>query len=253
MKHTRKKLLCSLLPLGLAVGLSSCSTTPQAPIDTKAASVLQVMSDKLAAAKTLRVSATRDASPGFHAGYKMAEKTKVSVALQRPNKINAVSDSNLGKRLVCYDGSTVTFADVSGGTHAQLKAATDIDSTARALVNTYSVMPPLVELLANNPKAFLLEGVTEGECKGTEVIAGVTCDHLAFKQSELSWELWVNTTDHLPKKMVITYPNGEGGAPLKMTLLVEKWELNAPVSAADLNMTLPKDSTLVEMIPLTNS
>lgn len=253
MKHTRNELLCSLLALGVAAGLSSCSTTPSAQVDTKASSVLQAMSDKLAAAKTLRVTATREASPGFHVGFDVAEKAKVSVALQRPNKVNAVSDSNLGKRLVSYDGSTVTFVDVKAGTHAQLKAEKDIDSTARALENTYSVMPPLVELLANNPKAFLLEGVTGGESKGTEVVAGATCDHLAFKQAELSWELWVNTADHLPKKMVITHPNGEGGAPLKVTLIVEKWELDAPVSAADLNLTLPKNSTRVEMIPLTNS
>lgn len=253
MKQNYRKLLSSLFALCLTAGLSSCSTVPQARVDARTQAVLQAMSDKLAAAQTLRVTATRESSPGISVGFDMAEKASISATVQRPNKINATADSNRGRRLVSYDGSNVTFVDLKAGTHARVKAGQDIDSTARALEQTYSVMPPLAELLANHPRDFLLEGVKDGQSKGTEAVAGTACDHLAFTQQDLSWELWVGTSDHLPRKMVITYPNGEGGPPLKVSLLIQKWELNAPVSASDLNVTVPKDSTLVEMLPLTNS
>lgn len=245
----------STLPFLLiaAIGAAtSCSTLSQKTVDAQATAVLQSMSDKLAAAKTLRVTATREASPGFHLGFDLAEKAQIHAAVIRPNKITAHAETNLGKRSVAYDGSTVTFVDHKPGTHAKVKAGTDIDSTARSLQRIYSVMPPLVELLANQPAAFLLEGVTDGRHAGTQTIAGTACDHLMFKQADFSWELWVGTADHLPKKMVITHPNGEGGAPLKLTLQVQKWELNAPVSETDLQVTIPSSSTAVEMIPLTH-
>ena len=103
----------------------------------------------------------------------------------------------------------MTFVDHKAGTHAVVDAGQDIDSTARALEKTYGVMPPLVELLANQPQLFLLEGVTSARHLGTQSIDGTACDHLAFEQPFLSWELWVGTADHLPKKMVMTHPTAK--------------------------------------------
>ncbi|MEI6536891.1 MAG: hypothetical protein WCN98_16215, partial [Verrucomicrobiaceae bacterium] len=65
-----------LLMLGAATGLVSCATTSSstpAQLDTRTASVLDAMSTKLASAKTLRVTATRTTSPGFHAGIPVAQ------------------------------------------------------------------------------------------------------------------------------------------------------------------------------------
>lgn len=251
MKSTKPNLLCSLLALGLAAALSSCST-PQARLDAQTSTVLQAMSDKLAAAKTLRVTATRDSSPGFYVGFDVAEKARVSAAVSRPDKIAARADTNLGKRSVFFDGTNVTFVDHKAGTHAQVKGSGAIDGTVRSIEEVYGVMPPLAELITNKPSAFLLDGVTSGSCKGKEKIGGTECHHLAFQQANLSWELWVGVSDNLPKKMVITHPNGEGGAPLKATLLVEKWELNAPLTTADLAVSVPTNSMRIDMIPLGN-
>ncbi len=246
------RFLCSLFAVGAAVGLSSCASSSQPRLDAKTSSILQAMSDKLAAAKTLRVTAARTASPGFYIGFDVAENAQVTAVVSRPNKLRAEAETNLGKRSVGYDGKTVTFIDHKAGTHAQVKAGLDLEDTARSLQNTYGVMPPLVELLANHPREFLLEGVTRGEFKGMERIGGSACDHLAFKQERLEWDIWVDSTNLLPKKMVIKHPNGEGGPPLQVTLTIEKWELNAAMSPADLALSIPKGSTSVAMLPLTN-
>ena len=233
----------------VATLITSC-TSPTAGVDANAAAVLQSMSDKLAAARTLRVTATRESSPGFYIGFDVAEKAHISAAVARPNKIAAKADTNIGKRSVFFDGTNVTIVDHKAGTHAQVKGAGDIDGTVRALEKTYGVMPPLAELITNKPGAFLLDGVTSGSCKGKEKVGGAECHHLAFQQANLSWDLWVGVSDSLPKKMVVTYPNGEGGAPLKTTLLIEKMELNAPVSAADVAVSIPQNSENIAMIPL---
>jgi hypothetical protein len=208
------------------------------------------MSDKLAAAKTLRVSTTRTASPGFTAGIKLAESATGDLVLRRPNKLAANMKTSDGARTLGFDGSNLILVDHAAGTHAIVKATGDIDHAVRSIQNTYGVAPPVSELLANHPRALLLDGVKTGKHTGTESVGGVECDRLAFEQDGCSWQLWVATGDKLPRRITFTYPNGEGGAPLTMTATITKWELNAAVSDADLAVKAPSGSRAIEMIPI---
>jgi len=56
------------------------------------------MSDKLTTAKTLRLSLTRTASPGFYVGMDVAESASGTIAVQRPNKLAANLKSDKGPR-----------------------------------------------------------------------------------------------------------------------------------------------------------
>ncbi len=206
------------------------------------------MSAKLAAAKTVRVTANRTASSGSIAGIDVAEKAHVTAVVVRPNKLAAIADTNLGKRSIFYDGANVTLVDHKPGTHAQIKAARDIDSTVRALEETYDVMPPLAELMANDPRGILLDGVTKGEHKGTETVDGTLCDHLSFQQPGIAWELWVGTGDMLPKKMTVNRTDAKGEA-RTVSVVISKWELDTVIPASEFTANVPKDSIAVEMIP----
>lgn len=246
-----RQLAAPALFLLIAAGLSSCvSSARPHGADPQAASVMEAMSRRLASARHLRVTATREADPGFYVGFDVAEQARIRAVVSRPGRLLAVADTNLGRRSVGYDGREIVFIDHKAKTHARAKAGHDIDSAVRELENAYGVMPPLAELLVNQPSSFLMEGVTRAQHQGTEKIQGTLCDHLAFQQANLSWELWVATTDHLPRKMVVTHPNGEGGSPLKVTLLIKSWDLQTPVSDADFSLPVPAGSTLVEMVPL---
>lgn len=231
-----------------ALFLASCSTTQQ--IDSKTNTVLNGMSDKLAAAKTLRVKVTRQSSPGFNAGMVVAESANGSVVVQRPGRLSAQMKTSEGARTIGFDGSNLTVVDHAAGTHAVVKAPGDIDNAVRSIQRIYGLTPPVGELLSNHPRALLLEGVKTAKHTGTESINGVECDRLAFQQDGLSWQLWVATGDKLPRRISFAYPNGEGGAPLTMTATITKWELDTPVSDEDLTVKPPSGSRLLEMIPL---
>ena len=250
----KRSLLLSLLAIGASGWLGSCSSIPSsgARLDAKTDAVLTAMSDKLAAAKTLRVSSSRKASPGFHAGVAIAESSSGTVVVQRPDKLVARANTSEGKRTIGLTNGKVTLVDHKAGTHASVKAIGDIDQTLRSIEEIYGIMPPVAELLVNHPRAFLLDGVKTGSFVGNENVGGVSCDHLAFTQEGLTWDLWVATGDSLPRRMKVTYPNGTGGAPLTMTADISKWELGASLSAADLSIGIPADSVAVEMIPLNN-
>ncbi len=252
MTHANK--LSVLLALGTTTGLVSCATsggTSKAKLDSKTVSVLDAMSSKIAAAKTLSVSSTRSNSAGFYAGMPVAKSASGTVVVERPNKFAAHLKTSEGNRDFGFDGSQIIVVDHKAGTHGTAKAAGDIDRAVHGVAATYGVTPLLGELLANNPKAILLEGVQTGKHVGTDTVGSTECDHLSFTQEgQVSWELWVATSDQLPRRITMTYPNGEGGAPLTMTTNISNWKLNIPLSAAELSVKAPSGSRELEMIPL---
>ena len=67
--------------------------------------LLRQMSSKLAAAKNFSVEATREIDAALLEGRDVPEKAKVSAAVQRPNKLAAVSKSNHGVRRIVADGN----------------------------------------------------------------------------------------------------------------------------------------------------
>ncbi len=244
------KLIHTFIGALAASFLASCATSPTGSVDTKTDAVLTAMATKLAAAKTLRVRTTRTASPGFTVGLKVAESATGDIVVRRPDKLVARMQTNDGARTIGFDGSNVTVIDLAAGTHSTVKSQGDIDHAVLGIQDIYGVAPPIAELLANRPRALLLDGVKSGKHAGIENISGVACDHLVFTQDRFSWQLWVATGDKLPRRIKFTYPNGEGGQPLTMTATIAKWQLDAPVSDADLRVKAPTNSRAVDMIPI---
>jgi hypothetical protein len=239
-----------LLAAASAVCLSSCATPAKVTLDAKTDSILTAMCDKLAAAKTLRVHVSRAASPGIGSGITLAEKAAGTVAVQKPDKVAAELRTSEGARAIGFDGRTLTVVDRAAGTHAVVPAAGDIDHTVRAIQKTYGLTLPVSELISNNPKALLLEGVKSGTCTGSGTVNGVPCDRLDFTQEGLSWQLWVATGDKLPRRLSLAYSKGGGGAPRTVTADLTQWQTDIPLSGAELSVKPPAGSRALDMIPL---
>lgn len=238
-----------LAPLSLA--LCSCATMePKPQLDAKSAEIIHAMSGKLAAAKTVRISATRTASPGFFVGETVAMEAHINGVLQRPDKLASTARTNLGTREIRYDGKQLLLVDRAAKTHALVPAPATIDEAVTSIEQHYGFMPPLAELVVNNPEAVLLDGVKSGHWVSTEAIGKEPCEHLAFQQDNLAWEIWVSAQDQLPRQLRVTYPNGEGGQPMVMTVTIQNVVLDGPVNAAEFKLTIPAGSRELQMIPL---
>jgi hypothetical protein len=248
MKSQRQPLF--LLALGAAALLSSCSTPTTASLDAKTETVLDAMCAKLASAKTLQVQATRETSPGFLLGVDLAEKASGLVSVQRPQNLIADLKTEKGLRTIGFDGRAVVLVDHAAGTHARVEVAGDIDKVVRAVQERYGVTPPVVDLLVNKPKAHLLQGVTSGQHTGTERVAGVECDRLAFHQDGLDWQLWVATGDHLPRRIRFVYQGMEGGPERTATAMLSQWKLDGALPKDAFQVAIPSGSHEIQMIPV---
>lgn len=235
----------------LAAVFSACSAPVGEPAlrDKKSATVLKAMSAKLAAADTLGFEATRSVYPGSHGGLGVPEHAQLNGVMKRPGSLWLDGHSSEGRRTVVYDGRQIVFIDHRAGTHARTAASPTLDAVCYWFTSQYGFLPPLAELLVNDPARFLLDGVKRGSHVGTEWISGVKCDHLTFRQPGLTWELWVGVDDSLPRQFVQRYSSGASGTRTVSTT-IHRWILNPRVPADRFQIRIPSGSRKVDLTSL---
>lgn len=83
---------------------------------------------------------------------------------------------------------------------------------------------------------------------GQDFIGKDLCDHYAFRQGKIDWEIWVTTgTKPLPRKIVI---NNLADEARPQSTHVLAWNLKPTFDASVFNTTPPTGATKVEFVPL---
>jgi hypothetical protein len=82
---------------------------------------------------------------------------------------------------------------------------------------------PGADLLLSKPYDVLVAGVLEAKHIGRGVIDGLECEHLAFRNADTDWQLWVEVGERpIPRKLVITSKT-VNNAP-QYTLRIKSWK-----------------------------
>jgi hypothetical protein len=91
---------------------------------------------------------------------------------------------------------------------------------------------PASDLLLSNSYELLAADVLEAKHIGRGIIDGVECEHLAFRNVDIDWQLWIKVGDQpTPCKMVITSKT-INNAP-QYTLRIKSWKTDVkPASDA---------------------
>ena len=76
----------------------------------------------------------------------------------------------------------------------------------------------------------MMADVIEAEVIGKGVIDGVECDHLAFRDVDTDWQIWIESGARpIPRKYVITSKE-VAGAP-QYTLRIKEWKTDVAADA----------------------
>jgi len=83
---------------------------------------------------------------------------------------------------------------------------------------------PLEDFLRSDPYQDLRKNVISGTDIGPVSVMGVPCEHLAFSQKDIDWQVWIETgAKPVPRKFLITYKD-ESHAP-QFTAIFSSWDL----------------------------
>lgn len=247
-----KSTFCGVCLLTAATALlAALPASAQKPTGTpgspNADQLLRQMSAKLAVAKTFSFEATREIDPALLGGRDVPEKARVTVNVQRPNKIAARAESDAGARRLVFDGTALWLSDEKLNHYATVPMPTTIDGLVAKLDQKYGFTPPLAEFALSNLYQDLRRQAQTVTYLGLGTTTdGVECHKLALKGKEADAELWIAVSDQLPRKLVATFKNREGNPQVRIDFL--SWNLAASLTAADFTFTPAKDAEKIEML-----
>ena len=245
--------LLSALLLVLAAPLAAEEVAPDAQaadrsdvsvqvISPEAQAVLDKMSAYMEGLKTFSIDSqsTRDEVVEF--GFKVQHNEHATLTAQFPNKLRSEISGDLRERTFIYDGASLVIYSPDDAVFARTPAPDSIMKLIDRALGA-GVEIPMVDVLLQASKDELTEGVTGGVLVGDSNVDGTDCDHLAFRQPTIDWQLWVAQGDKpLPRKLVIT-TRYDFGAPQYQAIM--RWNLQPAINASTFVFTPPKGANEV--------
>jgi hypothetical protein len=212
----------SFIGMLLAVALFTLGAGPQAQA-SDAKSLLKAMTDYVSSQQTIEL--TFDS--GIEVITPQLEKIQFTnsgeALLSRPDKLRAHRVSGHADVALFYDGKNVTIFGKSINGYSQFEAPGSVDQLIEALSAGHGVALPGADLLLTNTYEVLIAGVMEAKYIGRGIIDGRECEHLAFRNFDTDWQLWIEVGEWpIPRKMVITSKT-LNSAP-QYTLRIKSWK-----------------------------
>jgi len=236
------------LSLTIVLGIPPSASAQNA---NDAGAILKAMSDYVTNEKT--ISATFDANievitPELQ---KVQFNSSGTVLQHRPDMLRATRTGGYADVEFVFDGKTFTALDKAHNRYAQSSVAGSVDQLVDKLRTEYFVEAPGADLLASNSYKQLMAGVIDAKHIGRAVIDGIECEHLAFRNHDVDWQIWIETGPKpIPRKYVITSKT-VAGAP-QYTLLVKDWKADVAAGPDAFAFKAPEGAKKVEFKALSN-
>jgi hypothetical protein len=230
MKSLRERLKQRSLLAGLALIVSVTDVSLANAQSGDAERMLKAMTDYVAGQKNLSISYDSDIEVITPRLQKLQFPSSGQVQLSRPDKIRATRTGGYRDVEVVFDGKQVTINDKDTRHFVQISADGTADHLIDVLREEHGVVAPGADLLLPNAFDVMMADVIEAEVIGKGVIDGVECDHLAFRNTDTDWQIWIESGGRpIPHKYVITSKD-VAEAP-QYTLRIKEWKTDLPADA----------------------
>lgn len=232
MRTLRKILACSVaLPVILGLGaLAYGQTAPATKADPDAMAALLKMGEALRAMPAFTVTADVITEQVLENGQKLQYGGDLKIEAQRPNGFKIAMNADHQQREIYYDGKSITLFAPRIGYYASVPAPPSIAATLDVTKDKYGVEIPLADLFYLGVDSTLTDRIQSGFDVGPEQVGGLACEHYAFRQKAVDWQVWIRSEGPaLPCKMVITTTQ-DPAQPQYSAVLT--WEAKAPPLAS---------------------
>jgi len=191
--------------------------------ESDAKSILKAMSDYVSSQKTIELTFDSDIEVITPQLEKIQFTNSGEVLLSRPDKLRAHRVGGYADVALFFDGKTASVLGKHLNGYAQFDAPGSVDQLIATLRAGHGIALPGADLLLSNSYDVLVAGVKEAKHIGRGVINGRECEHLAFRNFDTDWQLWVEVGEKpIPRKMVITSKT-LNNAP-QYTVRVKSWK-----------------------------
>lgn len=208
--------------LVLAAVLSASGAHSEAQVGD-AKSILKAMSDYVGRLETIEYTFDSDIEVITPELEKIQFTNSGEALLRRPDKLRAHRVGGHADVALYFNGKTAMIYGKNIDGYAQFDAPGTVDQLIAGLRDGHGISLPGADLLMSNSYDGLIAGVLDAKRIGYGMVEGRLCEHLAFRNFDTDWQLWVEAGDRpFPRKMVITSKT-MNAAP-QYTVRVKSWK-----------------------------
>jgi hypothetical protein len=138
-------------------------------------------------------------------GQKLQFGGTIDIRARRPDRFKISTTSAAKNREIFYDGKSLTIFAPSNSMYASFAAPPTIKETIDKAQSKFAIELPLADLFTWDSDKEQDKRLTSGFLVQQETVNGHACDHYAFRQKDVDWEIWIaKDASALPYKLVIT-------------------------------------------------
>jgi hypothetical protein len=251
--RVRASILVPALVLS-AVGGSSFAATQAVPdkspaVEPQAKDALGRMVDAFKSLPEFGVHQEITREQVIDGDLKVQKSSVADILVRRPDRLKAdvVADDDRSHS-VFYDGKTLTVYVPGKKYYAQ----TAVPNTLAGMIDTaeseYGIEFPTPDLMRMAAGEDFADELTAAGEVGKSNIGGVECDHYAYRNAEVDYQIWLEPGDKpLPRKIVITSKK-DPTQPEYTAFLT--WNLAPKLDDTSFTFTPPEGATKIPMYSL---
>ena len=208
--------------------------TIEAVIEPKAIELLKAASSRLAAAKSMKFTATVSYEAPSRFGPALVYTTRSDVAMQRPDKLKIITPGDGPASEFYFDGKVMMAYSPKEDLVAVADAPPTIDDTLQFAFHLAEIYFPFSDLLVADPYIGLANGMQLAFYIGqSKTIGGTTTDMVAFANDDVFVQIWIGADDKLPRKMRAVYRRDN--LQLRHDMELSNWQLDSGMAAEEFN------------------
>ncbi len=217
-------------------------------IDPEADKILKEMCDYVASLKSMKFEQDITEEKVYANGEKLEFHKTAAIQVQRPDKLrsDATGDEG-GESVFIINGPKFGLYRSVDNVYGVMDAPPALDASLDYVLEKLAVNAPTSDLLKDDPYKTIMPNVLEGGYVGDAVIDGKPCRHLAFRQLEVDWQIWVAEGDKpLPLRVVITDKTLHGNPQHRVTFT--SWKPDEKIADSAFSYAPPKDAQKIDLI-----
>jgi hypothetical protein len=171
-------------------------------------------------------------------GKKLRYGIDMDTFVKRPDmlRVNAVGD--IVNKQFYFNGKTITLYDENAKIFARADVPPDIEAALEKASKDLDVRVALTDLASPKLWDLVSKKIEHSLYVGMSQVRGVPCHHLAFDNSNVHLEVWIDTgANPLLRKIVLDHIKVEGSP--EWTAYLSDWETDAHLANAMFNFVPP--------------
>lgn len=227
-----------------AAALAAAQPSPAA-VNRAAISALEKMGTYLNTLQSFEVQSTTTIDEVLDNGQKVQFGGTVEFKVRRPNQLRVEVSTDRKHRVFFYDGKSVTLFGPRVNYYSTVPAPPTIAGVLDALGANYGIEIPLADLFYWGTDKARTADIIDADHIGPATIDGTACDHYAFRQQGVDWQIWIQKgPTPLPRKLVITTTTDPTQPQFSSVL---RWKTQVQHAQSDFVFVVPKNAHRIVM------